>query len=363
MTIFIRPTNARQRGGRLRSSLLGFVALMVFVAITEKNIASVRNPLGPNNFSSSLSSSNANYNVDDNCKNLPTIRRSGGYFLDSNIKPGMSADGVSPAFKVGSYFHQKIKYHMAGDAPNFHLIKDFLKGKEGGLAFDMGANQGFYTYYLATLGMQVHSFEINEMNFKALQHGAEFNPKEVSDRTHFYPFGLGQKNARFGLKGANYEGFLKESNDGPILGITFDCFSYHMHRTLDISKVAFIKLDVEGFEIAVLKGTHNSLFKPGTKNVGAMIMEVGPDRWGRASIDLATGVDEMKKLSTHFKASHIVIRGDRKCPTSLTEGVISDKKPVSFDGVTMFRVKLDEWEPLLSKMEKNHNDCNFFYTN
>ncbi len=44
----------------------------------------------------SFSSSNANYNVDDNCKNLPTIcRRSGGYFLDSNITPGMSTDGVN----------------------------------------------------------------------------------------------------------------------------------------------------------------------------------------------------------------------------------------------------------------------------
>ena len=103
------------------------------------------------------------------------------------------------------------------------------------------------------------------MNFKALQHGAEFNPKEVPDCTHFYPFGLDQKNARFGMR-VNYEDFLKDSNCGPILGITFDCFAYHMHRKFDISK----------------------------------------------------------------------------CPTSLTEGVLSDKKePLSFDGVTMFSVKFD----------------------
>ena len=46
-----------------------------------------------------------------------------------------------------------------------------------------------------------------------------------------------------------------------LLGVTFDCFAHHMQDTLDISNVAFVKLDVEGFEIAVLKGAQNSLFK------------------------------------------------------------------------------------------------------
>lgn len=347
--------------------MLSLVAavLVAITAFTTSNIWSTTTTTTITSTSTSTFTAvpNVYYHVDDSCKNLPTIRHSGTYFLDSTIKAGDSTKGLEPPFKVGSYFAAKVKYHMSGDIPNFRLMKNFLKGKEGGLAFDMGANQGFYSYYLATLGMQVHSFEINENNFKALQHGAEFNPKEVADRVHLYPVGLGQKNARFSMKGANYDGFLKEGLHGPILGVTFDCFAYHMRSKLDISNVAFIKLDVEGFEIAVLKGAQNSLFKPGTFNVGAMIVEVGPDRWGRASIDLATGVEEMEKLSMHFKESYILIRGDNQCSAAITEGVLSNKAPKTIDGVNMFSVKIGEWGVLLEKMEKNHNDCNFFFKN
>lgn len=312
-------------------------------------------------------SSNVDYQVDAKCTSLPSIRPSGSYFLDDRIKGGSSSENISPAFKVGSYYADKVPYHMATDTANFHLIKDLLKGKESGLVLDIGANQGFYTYYLASLGMDVHSFEIYEPNFRALQHGAEFNPKDVADRVDLYPVGLGEKNSRFSMQGSNYEGFLKEGKGGPILGVTFDCFAHHMRGKLDISNVAFIKLDVEGFEIAVLKGAQNSLFKHGYSKIGGMVMEVGPDRWGWASSDFATGVDEMKKLSTHFKASHVLIRSKggftKSCPLSLSEDVLSDKKPLDFDGVSMFTVKIDEWEPLLAKMEKNHYDCNFFYKN
>jgi len=293
---------------------------------------------------------------------LPTIRQGGSYFLDGKITAGVSTEGIDPPFKVGSYFGEKVKWHMAGDKANFSLVKGIVKGKEGGIALDIGANQGFYTYYLATLGLQVHSFEIFEQNFKALQHGAEFNPKDVADRVHLYPVGLGEKNARFGMQGSNYEGFLKAGNDGPILGVTFDCFAHHMKGKLDFSRVEFVKLDVEGFEIAVLRGMQNSLLKKGHTTIGGMIVEVGPDRWNRASIDIATGVDEMKKLSTHFKASHILIRSDKQCSANLADD-LSDKSPTAVEGQQMYTIKHGEWEALLKKMEQNHQDCNFFFKN
>ena len=311
---------------------------------------------------------NVDYHVDESCQNLPSIRPSGSYFLDANIKAGSSPDDISPSFKVGSYFADKVRFHMATDTANFRLVKDLVKDhKEGALALDFGANQGFYTYYLAALGIQVHAFEINEANFKSLQHGAEFNPKEIADRVHLYPVGVGEKNARFGMKGGNYEGFLKEGSNGPILGATFDCFAHHTKGELDFSNVAFVKLDVEGFEIAVLRGAQNSLFKPGHSKIGGMIVEVGPERWGRASHDFATGVAEMKKLATHFKKSHVMTRSQgtsyaKSCPVSLA-AQLSDKSPQKFDGVEMFTVQGHEWEPLLAKMEKNKFDCNFFYKN
>jgi len=315
------------------------------------------------------------YRVDETCKALPTIRPSGSYFLDSKIKAGNSSEGVSPSFHVGSYMAEKIKYHMQGDRDNFQLIKERLWNKAGGIALDIGANQGFYTYYLASLGMDVHSFEINAQNFKALQHGAEFNPKEVSDRVHLYPVGMGDRNARFGMNGSGYGGFLKggdtnDSGGGPILGVTMDCFFHHTSPTLDWSNhgVAFVKIDVEGFEIAVLKGAKNSLFRQGggDRKVGALIMEVGPDRWGRSGIDLEEGVREMMDLATHFRNSYIILRGDKNCPWSLAEETLADKNPRTLDTnkQQMYKVATnEEWKNLLQKMETNGSDCNFFYQN
>ena len=314
-----------------------------------------------------LPASNVDFHIDETCTSLPTVRPSGSYFLDSKIGAGITPDGMTPAFKVGSYYPEKVKYHIATDKGNFALIKELLKGKEGGLVLDIGANQGFYTYYLATLGMNVHSFEINESNFKALQHGAEFNPREVADRVHLYPVGLGEKNARFNMKGVNYEGFLKEGAGGSILGVSLDCFAHHSRGKLDLTQVSFVKLDVEGFEIAVLKGGQNSLFKKGFSNIGGMVMEVGPNRWKRAQIDLKTGVESMRHLSTLFQYSYVILRSGgghvKTCPVSIGD-IIKDKKPRDVEGdAKMYVVQDDEWEPLLSFMEKNDYDCNFFYKN
>lgn len=306
------------------------------------------------------------YGVDESCTSIPIIRRSGSYFLDKKIQAGLSAEGVLPSFHVASYYAEKVPYHMATDVANFHLIKDLLQNHQNGLTFDIGANQGFYTYYLASLGMNVHSFEINEANFRCLQHGAEFNSREVANRVHLYPIGISSKNYRFGMQGNNYEGFLQQGNDGPILGVSFDCYAHHMRDSLDLTNVAFVKVDVEGFEIAVLKGAQNSLFRKGHSNIGGMIMEVGPDRWVRASIDFETGLEEMKKLSTHFKKSYVLIRASgghvASCPLSLADHLL-DKNPQTIMGSKMYEVQYSEWNVLLKQMHQNHFDCNFWYRN
>lgn len=152
------------------------------------------------NGNSHIKSSNVNtastLKIDENCLSLPMIKASGSFFFDDKIKIAKSHPEITPPFNVGSYFGDKVSYHMAADLVHFQLLKEHLKGKEGGLTFDMGANQGFFTYFLAAFGMKVHSFEISEGNFKAMQHGTFFNPKEFAKNVNLYPVGLGQKTAR-----------------------------------------------------------------------------------------------------------------------------------------------------------------------
>ena len=306
---------------------------------------------------------------DETCKSLPVIRPTCEFDIDNKIGKAVSQEGLDPKFAVGSYYAEKAPYHMNTDRDNFSLIKEFIHGRteKGGIALDFGANQGFYTYYLATLGLDVHSFEINERNFKCLQHGVDFNPKEISDRVNLYRVGVGDINGRFSMRGSDYEGYLKlDSKNGQILGTKIDCFVDHMKGHLDLSKIAFIKLDVEGFEIAVLKGGQNSLFKLGHSTIETMIMEVGPNRWDRASISFETGVEEMVKLSKLFKTSYLLARASgshtKTCPGSLGD-VLKDKDPRAVGGVRVFKIQRDEWGDLMKVMKEKGFDCNFFYEN
>ena len=305
------------------------------------------------------------YHVDETCTKLPTISPSGSYFKNAQIQAGTSPVGFEPAFFVGSLYAEKIKYHMAGDVPMFNFIKKAMKGREGQVAIDFGANQGFFTYYLATLGMEVHSFEINDQNFASLQHGAEFNPKDVTDRVNLYPVGIGNRNARFGLAGQLYEGHLSKT-DGPILGATFDCFAHHTKNKLDLSKgVAFVKLDVEGFEIAVLQGAKHSLFREGA-TIGAMVVEVGPKRWERADVDFETGLASMKDLASHFQNSYVLLRSAeyaKTCPEKELSKMVQGETLETDSGNAKYKVEMGEWRELLKKMEENDYDCNFWYEN
>jgi len=305
---------------------------------------------------------------DETCKSLPVIRPTCEFDIDNKISKVVSRVGFDPKFAVASYYAEKASYHMM-DEDNFRLIKEFIHGRKekGGIALDFGANQGFYTYFLASLGLDVHSFEINERNFKSLQHGVDFNPKEISDRVNLYRVGVGDINGRFSMQGYDYDGYLKlDSKNGQILGTKIDCFVDHMKGHLDLSKIALIKLDVEGFEIAVLKGGQNSLFNPGNSKIETMIMEVGPNRWDRASIPFETGVEEMVKLSKLFKTSYLLARtlGNhaKTCPGSLVD-VLKDKDPRAVGGVRVFKIQRDEWGDLMKVMKEKGFDCNFFYEN
>lgn len=308
------------------------------------------------------------YEVGTNCMNLPEIRPSGVFFTDSTISMASSSEGIEPAFKIGSkYPPEKASSHMTIDIPSFQLMREFLEGRQDGLAIDIGANQGFYTYFLATMGFSTHAFEIEENNFHSLQHGTLFNPKDVVDRVYLYPIGINDKVKRFSLQGGNYEGFLKAggmSSKLPVLGMSFDCFVYQSHLNLS-NGVDFVKIDVEGFEIAVLKGAKKSLFQ---SKIGALIMEVGPNRWHRAQASLEEGIDELKEMASHFKSWFLLVRSAgsywKTCPPALAEASLADKNPRIIGNVHLYKIETsDELGALLLELNKIGGDCNFWFNN
>ena len=135
----------------------------------------------------------------------------------------------------------------------------------------------------------------------------------------------------------------------------------------DLQRVAFAKIDVEGFEIAVLKGAWRSLLHPEI-HIGSLLMEVGPTRWKRAGIPLQEGIDQMQLLSQRFQKFVLLLRFKgsfwKKCPPSLAiDAKLSDAKPETLDNVHMYMVQANEVVPLLKAMDAKDYDCNFWFEN
>lgn len=318
--------------------------------------------------------SNASFRIDlsdfvsGNCRNLPFIRPSGNFFFDPHIQNVTSVEGISPSFSLGSHYGEKVQRHMAADLNHFTLIKEALSQKKKGIAFDIGANQGFYTFYLASLGLEVHSFEIFESNYHSLQHGIFFNSKKIGRKVNVYPIGLGETTGRMQMRGSDYTGFLeKKTNTGNIQSLSFDCFVYH-RGDLNFENISFIKIDVEGFEISVLKGMRNSIFRNNNQSVGAMIIEVGPSRWKRANTNLFEGYAEMEKLSSFFVTNKVILRRKgaghyKSCPDEMLSLFLSDKNPRVIGTDVLYNLKKNEIVNLLTEMERQGFDCNFWYLN
>ena len=117
------------------------------------------------------------------------VRESGTFFLDKRVSGVKTLEEVQPLFFIGSMKGLSVANDMKGDFCHFDLVRELVLAggsTEGKLALDIGANQGFYTYFLAALGLEVHAFEMSQDNFIAVQHGIECNSKELSEKVHLY---------------------------------------------------------------------------------------------------------------------------------------------------------------------------------
>jgi FkbM family methyltransferase len=313
-------------------------------------------------------SSSSSFQVPETCLQLPKIRPSGSvFFQNEKCNKAASKPELEPSFHVGTFFSDpnKIKWHMGG-LSSYELIKEQVQSKNqagSSVALDAGANQGFFTWYLAALGLEVHSFEINPNNFQALQHGILFNPPEIADRVNLYPMGLSNTIGRFGISGGDYRGFLKASDKGQILSVTMDCFAHH---TSVLEKdIAVVKIDVEGFEIRVLQGAKQSLFSQQSKKIGALLVEVGPDRWSRSGATLEEGIETLQDVSEHFESSYVIFREGETCPGAKLKPALSPSSTLSRElhEVQLYKVAPSDWKPLLETMKTTGADCDFWYTN
>ena len=234
-------------------------------------------------------------------------------YLKQKLLPIVPSSLIVPLKK--RHYVRVLRHFSATEEPDLQVVESLVK--PGSIAIDIGANVGVYTKFLSHFvgrGGTVVSVEPIAETYSYLVHGVEqlalenvrtFNralsdvegkatmvvPTEASGEKNFY---------QAHLEPAGGEG---ES----VVVTTLDRLS----AQFDANRVSFIKIDVEGFELACCKGGLELLraSKP------ACLIEISQnfDEKGSPSYELARLFDELGYRIYWFDGTRIRLRksGDR----------------------------------------------------
>jgi FkbM family methyltransferase len=209
-------------------------------------------------------------------------------FLKYCVKRGcMSQDDVieklSPSVMVNTKFGE-IQFFCPGDLPLWRSKTFFEKEPEtiewingfeaDALFFDVGANIGLYSIYAGKLGHRVHAIEPMAENYFILQRNITINnfsnvvaycaclyDQNKIDSLKIRNSGLGQAENSFDEPMGTFgELYVPQIIQGSI-GITLDYFS------AQIGVPAYLKIDIDGHEIKVLRGGEQTLANPKLKEI------------------------------------------------------------------------------------------------
>ncbi len=128
----------------------------------------------------------------------------------------------------------------------------------GDIVIDAGSHAGYFSVKALMAGAKhVLSFEPASVNHQILKEHLAFAPAE---RSSIYPVALGSKYEGSSLSctprntGGNSINHKWLDEDAYVEKIRVDCLSAFIYG--DFCPVTFIKIDVEGYELEVLKGAH-----------------------------------------------------------------------------------------------------------
>jgi FkbM family methyltransferase len=138
-----------------------------------------------------------------------------------------------------------------------HLVERLFPN--GGVAVDVGANIGNHSLFFSSVFDTVHAFEPNPKMVERLKTHAEMN---AAKNLHIHAVGLSDRNAELffeeNLRGNAGNGRFVSRASGVAISLPVRRGD-DVLQELGVSRVDFIKLDIEGHEEAALRGLERTI--------------------------------------------------------------------------------------------------------
>ena len=166
------------------------------------------------------------------------------------------------------------------EKPTPQMLSEWLKsGTKIAAFFDIGSNYGFYSYWVLSIcpEIEVFAFEPNPQTFAKLE-----RIRDMNKLSHLHPYNLGFSDETSllplhpGREDSGHSTFgrhpvLNEETIASVPVTKFDTWREENQLLLPSKPEWIAKIDVEGFELRVLRGMENSLKAKAFK---ALIIEI-----------------------------------------------------------------------------------------
>ncbi|MEQ8228569.1 MAG: FkbM family methyltransferase [Rhodospirillales bacterium] len=199
------------------------------------------------------------------------------------------------------YIRYLYRKELRRGEPEIRLIPSLADPAR--LALDIGANKGVYTFALLRHCRRVHAFEPNPKLFRVLKRWAkgkaELYDTALSDTTGEADLLVPRSPKGYSNQGASLSA-IKVAGDHGIARVTTARLD-----DLGLHDVGFMKIDVEGAEMAVLNGARETI----ARDKPVMMIELEAGHTGRPLPDL---IAEVESHGYHGKA----LVGDALTPLS-----------------------------------------------
>lgn len=180
-----------------------------------------------------------------------------------------------PQLAILAFDHIGLRINLDGryEDDTLSALGDFLADQRelrAGCALDIGANVGNHTLFLSRLFAHVHAFEPHPVLSQLLAVNAG-----LADNITVHPFGLSDRDGDVAfLTSAGNQGgsrIVNTPSGGDGATVAVPVRRLDALQTLSRLPISFLKIDVEGHELAVLEGAAQTI----ARNLPVIVFEAG----------------------------------------------------------------------------------------